>query len=188
MACAANAEGNRMSKTLCLLAVLLALANPASAQELTPAGDISGGYAFLRDNDLEENLHGWMVSVAGNLSRVFGIVGEVGGNSKTYEYLGTDVDLAVYSFMGGARFSARTPRVTPFGQFLLGGARASVSVLGETESTTEFAIQPGGGVDVWLTPRFAIRAGADYRYIFAEEEGSDEFRFYAGVTFAFGER
>jgi hypothetical protein len=158
------------------------------AQETTPAGDVGGGYSFLRENDLEENLHGWMASFAANLNRVIGVVGEVGGNSKTYTVAGTDIDLNVYAFMFGPRFSARQARVTPFGQFLLGAARASVSVLGESESTTEFAVQPGGGVDIWVAPRVAIRTGADYRYIFAEDEGSDEFRFYVGVAFAFGTR
>ncbi|MGE0462374.1 MAG: outer membrane beta-barrel protein [Vicinamibacterales bacterium] len=182
-----------MRATIGVAALLVCLSVPAFAQDTVPAVDIGGGYSFLRDQDLEENLHGWVASVAGNLNRWFGIVGEVGGNYRTTDVLGTDVDFSVHSFMGGVRFSARqTGGVTPFGQFLLGGARASVSVLGESESTTEFAIQPGAGVDIWLRPRFGIRVGGDYRRILISEEDdgedSNEFRFYAGVVLGLGER
>lgn len=134
-----------MRATIGVAALLVCLSVPAFAQDTVPAVDIGGGYSFLRDQDLEENFHGWVASVAGNLNRWMGVVGEVGGNYRTENIL-VDVDFSVHSFMGGVRFSARQAGgVTPFGQILLGGVRGSVSALGESESSTEFAIQPGAG-------------------------------------------
>ena len=139
---------------------VLCLSLPALAQQ-TPAVEVSGGYSFVRDQEVEENFQGWLASVAGNFNQWFGIAGEVGGNYKTVQVLGTDVDLSLHSFLAGPRFSARqTQNVTPFGQILLGAVRGSGSVLGEGETATDFALQPGGGVDFRLRPRFGIRVGA----------------------------
>jgi len=80
-------------------ALVLCLSFPAFAQQ-TPAVDVSGSYSFLRDQEVEQNFHGWLVSVAGNMNDWFGIVGEVGGNYKTVTILGTDLDLSVHSFLG----------------------------------------------------------------------------------------
>ncbi|MDH4065772.1 MAG: porin family protein, partial [Acidobacteriota bacterium] len=159
-----------MRTVLPVAGLVLCLSLPAFAQNTTPAVDISGGYSFLRDQDLEENLHGWVASIAGNVTRWLGLIGEVGGNYKSMDVFGTDVDFSVHSFMGGARFSARSAgNVTPFGQVLVGGVRGSVSALGESESTTEFGLQFGGGADFWLRPKFGIRVGGDYRRVFVEE-------------------
>lgn len=160
---------------------------PTLAQQ-TPAVDISGGYSFLRDQEIETNFHGWVASMAGNVNEWFGIVGEVGGNYRTLQAFDTDIDLSVHSFLAGPRFSGRGAQVTSFGQVLLGVARASAGVLGETASVTEFALQPGGGVDVWLRPNVGIRVGGDYRRIFAEGAGTNEFRFHVGIVVAAGIR
>ncbi|MDH4065296.1 MAG: porin family protein [Acidobacteriota bacterium] len=187
-----------MRTALSVAALALCLSLPASAQDITPAVDVSGGYSFLRHQERDEvggeatgqNFHGWVASVAGNLTRWLGLVGEVGGNYKTLGFDGTDVSFSVHSFMGGMRFSARPPgHITPFGQFLVGAVRGSVSALGVSGSTTEFGAQGGGGVDFWIRPKFGIRVGADYRRIFPKEEkGLDEFRFYAGVVVGAGQR
>lgn len=181
-----------MRTALVLACLMLGMAMPAFAQDTRPAVEISGGYSFLRDQDIEENLHGWLASVSGNVTRWLGIVGEVGGNYKTVTLFDTDFDFSVHSFMAGARFSARGPgNVTPFGQVLVGAARGSISVLDESESSTEFAVQGGGGVDFWVRPRLAIRVGGDYRRIVVNEDddgGLNEFRFYAGLVVGAGTR
>jgi opacity protein-like surface antigen len=176
-------------RTTLVLAVLLVCTPTVSFAQDTPAFDVSGGYSFLRDQEIEENFHGWLVSAGGNFNDWFGIVGEVGGNYKTLDVLGSDLDLSIHSFMVGPRFAAHTnPSVTPYGQFLVGAARASGSILGESESTTELAIQPGAGVDFWVRPRLGIRVGGDYRRILVEEAGSNEFRFHAGIVLSGGSR
>jgi len=109
----------RPMRNLILVSVcVLRFAVPAFAQT-TPIVEVSGGYSFLRDQEIEENFHGWVASVAGNLNSWFGIVGEVGGNYRTIQVFGTDVDLSVHSFMFGPRLSGRQRAdVTPFFQFL----------------------------------------------------------------------
>jgi len=160
------------------------MAAPAFAQE-TPSFDVSGGYSFLRDQEVEENFHGWVASVTGNLSPLLGITGEIGGNYKTVDVIGTDVSLSVHSFLVGPRLAARTnPAFTPFVHVLDGAARGSASVLGQSESATDFALQPGGGVDFWVRENVGVRAGADYRRVFSEGEGSNEFRFQLGIVLA----
>jgi hypothetical protein len=170
-------------RTLVLTGVLtLLLASAGLAQE-TPAWDVSGGYSFLRDQDIEENLHGWLFSASGHVNDWLEVVGEVGGNYKSISVFGSDVNLSVHSFLGGPRVSMhRNPTVSPFGHVLFGGARASGSFLGEADSATDFALQPGGGVDVWFRRNLGVRVGADYRRIFSEGEGVNEFRFHAGIV------
>lgn len=189
-----------------LTAVLtLVMAVPAFAQ-LAPAYDVSVGYSLLRDEeladlDLTETLHGWLASVGFNFNRWFGVVGEIGGNYGTIDFepppefpVGPiELDLKVLSFMGGPRFASHaSPSFTPYGQFLFGVARGTVEVLDESESSSEFAIQPGGGIDIWMIPDIGIRVGADYRRIFIDDiedgGGSNEFRFHVGIVIRGGSR
>ena len=60
--------------------VLMGMPSVAVAQH---AGEIAGGYQFMRDYELEENFPGgWFVSGAGNLTDNIAIVGEVAGSHK----------------------------------------------------------------------------------------------------------
>jgi hypothetical protein len=45
----------------------------------------------------------------------------------------------------------------PFGQFLMGAAHAGGGVAGLGDGSYEFALRLGGGVDVPVSPRFAVR-------------------------------
>lgn len=58
-----------------------------------------------------------------------------------------------HAFMGGPRFSARRAKVTPFGQFLVGMWRGTVSVLGESESESDFATRENGRPDAATSDR-----------------------------------
>ncbi len=76
-------------KKLSLLALLMVLSLPlmASAQEEAPKAEIFGGYSFLRVN-LGEGFdsvtgHGFNLSVAGNITKNIGIVGEFARYSKS---------------------------------------------------------------------------------------------------------
>jgi hypothetical protein len=174
-----------------------AIAAPAAAQ--TPTTELSAGYQFTRPPDLNLPL-GWYVDVSGNVAPMFAIVGEVSGAYKSETIaVGTssvDATVRLHTFMGGVRVAARTnPRVVPFGQVLLGAARASggvtasgpaVSVLAQTDADTEFALQIGGGVNLMTSGTFGVRLGADYRRIFVSDGGENEFRLMAGVVFPFG--
>jgi opacity protein-like surface antigen len=108
----------------------------------------------------------------------------------------------VYAFLGGPRFFTKMGRVVPFAQILTGVAhlRAQVrltpgipGVVDTVEdSTTDFALQPGGGLTILLTDRVGVRLAGDYRSIinFAEEENdyTNEFRMIAGFSLQWGGR
>ena len=168
------------------LILSFAVAAPAAGQE--HKADVAFGYSLMHDSDLEETFPmGWSFAVNGNLNDRFGVVGEIGGHYKTIEFLGADLSASVHTFMGGPRFRKQSGKVVPFAQVLAGMARGSVSYLEESEHGTDFAIQPGGGVDVPVTDRFGIRLQGDYRII-TGEESVNEFRFVVGGVIGFGSR
>jgi opacity protein-like surface antigen len=158
---------------------------------------------------------GWYFSGAVNPTRWFGVVGEVSGSYKNhfgvtagpYQVNGDLVgpfrisnDAWVHTFMGGPRFFGKVGRVVPFGQFLVGAARmrlktqfpAELGIDTVEDSTTQFAMQPGGGVTVYLTERVGVRLAADYRTIidFSDDgnEYTHEVRMIGGFTLHWGGR
>jgi opacity protein-like surface antigen len=156
-------------------------ATPSYAQTTTPVWDLSGSYSFLRDQDLDESLHGWLASGAFNLTPVFAIAAEVGGNAKGLDIV--NVDLGVFAFMVGPRIYSRdAERVTFYGQLMLGAVRRSYEIFDESESETDFSLQPGAGLDFWVQPNMGLRVGVDYRQIFQEGEDGGQFRFTVGVV------
>ena len=197
------------------IAAVLAVGIPAaaSAQESgvppVPAVELSGGYTFLRDlgdasTDAINFPAGWYASTTVNLNRWFGLVGEVTGSYKSSLNLGSEelnvsTDVSEYTFMGGPRFAAKTGRLMPFAQFLAGGAhlRASVNMpMGMPGhfgvSDTQFAFQPGGGVNVLLTNSLGVHVAGDYRCIVDFNEGetthANQFRFLTGFSVNWGAR
>ena len=145
---------------------------------------------------------GWYVDVAGNLNPMIGIVFQVGGNYTTFAESsaiggGTftaTADLDVYQFLGGVRLSARNnPKLVPYGQLLVGGINGSIELstsstipglpsFSEEDSTTNFALEVGGGVNFGVAENVGIRFGVDYLRVFAEDAGSNVFRFHAGLV------
>ena len=169
--------------------VVLTLTTPAAAQERTvqdAKGDVAIGYGILHDSDAEETFPtGWVFAATGNVGRMLGIVGEIGGSYKAVDVFGTDVNLRVHSFLGGLKFMNRTEKAVPFAQFLVGMAHQQASVLGDSASNTALAFQPGGGVDIMMSARMGIRVQGDYRIMRSEGETSNEFRFAVGAVFGF---
>jgi opacity protein-like surface antigen len=158
--------------------------------------------------ELEQTLNkGWYADLAGNFSRVLGVVFQVGGSYKSVTESTTiggvtataTADLKLHQFMGGMRANLRTRAVTPFAEFLLGGINSSASVEGsvigvgggsifsvnESESSTNFAIQAGGGVTVNLTDSVGVRAAGSYLRLFGEDDSLHLYRFAGGVVLSF---
>lgn len=108
------------------------------------------------------NFHGWNVSVTGNVTQRFGVVADFSG------HYGSEIDGALlvkedaHSFLFGPRFTFRRKRVSPFVYALFGVTRfrASATVSGQTFSDvdTGFSSAVGGGMDIKLNDRVAIRA------------------------------
>lgn len=195
-------------KKLSLLALLTVLSLPlmASAQEEAPKAEIFGGYSFLRVSPGEGldsvTGHGFSLSVAGNITRNFGIVGEFSRYSKS-DFLGDifndsdlnqiDVNASVITYLFGPRFTARAGKAEPFFHALIGAARGSAesSTIGAPEPVSGYAFTYalGGGLDVKVNNNFAIRvAQLDFLQARVEDQGVNNLRYSVGVVIRLGAR
>ena len=176
-----------MRRSLVLAALLLCgVAAPGAGQDV-PKVEVGGGYSLLHDEEGHDNLNGWLASFAGHVNRWLAIAAEFGHNHG-----GGAGAPDVSAFMAGPRVSWRRSRAVPFGQFLVGSHHEHHADGGAFhEDETRFAYQLGGGVDIWLTPRAAVRFGGDYRHIpdsDSEHGHHSEARFQAAIVVGFGHR
>lgn len=181
---------------------LVAGTKPARAQGT--ATELSAGWRVLHVED-ETFLKGWYADVVGNITDTFGVVGEVGGHYKTVEetevfgsvQAKVSASARVHTFMGGVRFTARqNPRLFPFAQALFGLAHGAVDVEGsttiggqtftvdESESSSDMAVDLGGGVNILITNGMGLRLAGSYLRILEEDAGNAA-RFAIGLTFPF---
>ncbi len=188
-----------MPKAAWLLVPALLLAQPAPVAAQAQAaskGDVALSYSILRDGfrDGVTLPTGWVVAVAARLCPRMSAVGEVGGNYKTENVLGTNVRLNIYSYQGGIRYGPCANRkYSPFGQLLAGAARAtgtpsSPALLSDglfIVSKTGFSVQPGVGVDIKMFQKINARVQADYRYIRSQGQNASQLRFAFGAAFGF---
>jgi hypothetical protein len=163
-----------------------AVPTPFPASIPFPQWETSLGWSFLHVSDEVLDMNsaiGWNVSVAGNVSPWLGIVGDATGNYKTKLMMVEDRDVAIHTFVGGPRFSARnSPQAVPFAEFLVGFTRTSLDVPdGVGETSTEFTIQPGGGIDIG-NEQVAARLSFAWRRVFYEGNPTNMFRFLGGVV------
>ncbi len=114
----------------------------AYAQEY-PKAEVFGGFSVLSAYGVQAP--GWQASVAGNVHKHFGVVADFGGQYKQ--------GVQVYQYLFGPRFRAQTGRTTLFVHGLLGGATARSG--GDTANG--FAMGLGGGVDIGITKKVAVR-------------------------------
>src|SRR4030095_18507 len=132
-----------------ILAVLLTaiLSHSALAQEKTPAFELSGGYSFFRDFEIDQNSNGWVGSAGYNINKFAGVHGEIGTNYGSVDVTGSKVNLRITSVMGGPRISYRKmSHFTPFGHVFLGMTDRGSDYYGSGQ--TDLAWQLGGGGDM----------------------------------------
>jgi opacity protein-like surface antigen len=143
-----------MKRLLFLGLGLLTFAVPSRTQSV----DVSVGYSYFRlGGSGGINQNGISGSVAYNLNRWLGLVGDLGA----YHASPGGVSLNTYTYLFGPRLSFRNPsKVNPFGQALFGGSRLTVGSGGG--SSNQFAYSLGGGVDIALLPHLALRPQFDY--------------------------
>jgi hypothetical protein len=73
-----------------------------------------------------------------------------------------------YMFLGGPEVAVRTGRIQPFAHFLLGYTHGSLTYgddQGGGPTFGHFTAGAGGGLDVGINRRFAVRAQADWLHI-----------------------
>jgi opacity protein-like surface antigen len=149
---------------------------PAAAQTDYPRVELFGGYSYLPANGDDyprQASHGFQASLGVNLTRWFGIAGDFGGqyDSSSLDSLGrpfpgvTTVDSSVYEYLVAPRFTLRRQRVSLFVHGLVGGATGHTTI-GFSDSAVAFGA--GGGADVGVTSRLAVRAQFDLLGSFAD--------------------
>ncbi|HEY3026569.1 MAG TPA: outer membrane beta-barrel protein [Pyrinomonadaceae bacterium] len=138
-------------------------------------------------------LNGFNISGTGYLTKRVGLTGDfsAGFKQRTEDFgiAQARSSFSLYNFTGGPQvkfFSAR--RVTPFAHALFGISRRKLneeaigsgvtSITSATDSTTNFTMNLGGGLDVRLNNRFDLRLiQVDYNPVFLKA------RTIAGVNF-----
>jgi hypothetical protein len=159
----------------------MACSMPAFAQSPSLI-DATGGYALLRDQRIEQNLQGWFAAATLHVTSWLGVTGEVDGTYGSPPLFGTSLDLSIRAIMAGPRVSIRrSARFAPFAHVLVGSARATAGILGQSDAVTDTAVQTGGGVEIRLAPRAGLRVGGDYRRVLADDPG-DQYRFTASLV------
>jgi opacity protein-like surface antigen len=184
-----------------------------------PRAELFLGYSYLRSVPFQPmltpgnrmvRLNGGSASIAFNLNRTFGLVGDFGGFDDTkLQIAGTganparaaDASGTAYTFMAGPRLSFRYSRVTPFVQALFGGVHASEVTLSNCTgnlctplpSENAFAMTAGGGIDLKIHRHVAIRiVQAEYLMTrFADlstgnRDTQNDIRLSSGLVFGFG--
>ncbi len=203
-------------KKLVLVAVfLLGFSVMAMAQGEAPLMEVFGGYSLVQvdtatafydtpGDELDLHLDGWNINVAFNGNKYMGVLVDIGGY---YGTLGEDINATagdetaavhVHTVMIGPRFTLTRGKVAPFVHALVGVARitASAQDIDTRERETvfkenDFALALGGGIDVNLNDRIAIRpVQLDYLGIKSGQTGNfgDHFRYSAGVVLKLGSR
>jgi hypothetical protein len=155
-----------MKIVLVVVSLMLLIPLAAMAQDEYPRAEVFGGYSYFRANPDGMGLNGWDGSVTGNITKWFGVEGDVSGHYGSPKVFGFDVpfvDVSSYTFMAGPKLTYRSDKVAPFAHFLIGGAQARTKVLGISVSDSALAAAIGGGIDINLNKSIAIRAiQADY--------------------------
>jgi opacity protein-like surface antigen len=149
-----------MKRVFWLMPALLLFCATAKAQYV-PAWEVGGNYSFLRANinNTAFNLNGGGGSLTENLNSW------IGGRFEVNAWGGTVAgeNVSAQTFTYGPVFSYRRfDRVTPFAHIQLGAVHASGGYLGISESAFKFAATAGGGADVALSDRLAVRVQGDY--------------------------
>jgi len=197
--------------------VLVSIPTPAAAQN-APRVEISAGWRLLQSfEELSSRFDGmfplgWYGDVAITVTDTISVVGDVAGayrrieeSRPTTEF---DIDIRLYTFMGGVRFSNRRHvRIVPFGQVLIGVISGSIGgtstfsnangsfvvVLNESEEAAgTFAIDLGGGVTFKIVDTVGVRLSGSYLKPTGRpftpqlvDAGASGIRFGAGVVFPF---
>lgn len=142
-----------MKKVCAQLTLALLLGIPAWAQYEYPRAVGSLGYSFASLDGLTErqSAHGFQLGGSFNFHKNIGIAGDFGGQFRS---TGRTAQVQeAFQYLAGPRFYARGYRTTPFVHALVGG----MTVVGGPDNGTGFAMGVGGGLDIDVGNRMAVR-------------------------------
>jgi hypothetical protein len=169
-------------------AIIFFLSATVSYAQETPAADVSAGYSFLFvAKGFTLKMNGGSAAVAFNLNHWLGVVGDFG----VYDGSPGIPGLIGETYTFGPRFSYRRwNRLTPFAQFVVGGAHANTTNGGFLGANNAFAFGGGAGGDLGLdrAGRFALRGQMDLLDFRANGINTGTVRLSAGIVFRLGKR
>jgi hypothetical protein len=168
------------------LTVLMSIRTMAQIE--TPRVEVFGGYSYAGGN-----FHGWNASVTGNVNKWFGVMADFSGYYGGSSGPNFDERQSAHTYLVGPKISFRRKRVTPFAYALFGGLHINIrtSEFGERSSTSDTgsSIAVGGGLDVRVNDRIAIRAfQIDYLRANIFDEANNRGRLSFGVVLHFGKK
>jgi hypothetical protein len=177
----------------------------AATTTTTPTFELSAGYQFLRTGQVCDDSaitqtcaadRSYPFGLAVDAVRNFGALGIVGEGGWSYDsdsetLGGSALDFKVNSWhlAGGGRYtSRRSPKLWPYGQFLVGMVQDHLSgdavdfISGGSVTHTSFMLQPGVGVNYVLGDGWGIVGAIDYRRVFLSQDSnsSDPLRNLSG--------
>jgi hypothetical protein len=146
--------------------LILGLAGSVMAQA-SYSGDAALTYHWVRTNaPVGEcgcfDLNGGGLSGSWNLRPRWAAVAELSSGGASHA-LSTGQSLTLTSFLAGARYRLPQPWLRgphsprPFAQILLGAAHAGGGIAASADATYAFATRMGGGIDLPVSSRFAVR-------------------------------
>jgi opacity protein-like surface antigen len=151
-----------MIRASLLVSLMLLVSSSAKVQD-TPGVELFGGYSYAGSGS-----NGFDVSVTGNVNDWFGLVADFGGQYTRLDDQGFTEKIRSHSILFGPRFSLRrSKRLVPFVHALFGVShlKTETNEFGPllSFSDTSFGMALGGGLDVRINDRVAIRTfQADY--------------------------
>jgi len=184
-------------------ATTAAQAGAGAGSVSTPRLEIAASYSLVRAGTVVStafNMHGGSISMAANVNKWLGFVGDFGYYStKNVPPAGFTLNIASYLF--GPRFSLhRSDHLTLFAHSLVGGGHAGGTLYtagfqqgsAPPAAVNSFAMALGAGLDVNLSRHVALRAfQADWFFTnFPNGSGNRQhnFRLTTGLVVRFGSR
>jgi len=171
-----------MKRLVMLVAVMLVVVPVSLWAQDVPKAEVFGGFSWLSEKSSGSsdrwNPVGWQASVAGNVTSMFSVVGDFGGQYKDGAKL--------HEYMGGVRVTRRVEKAAVFAHALVGGAHFSEGGF----SDNAFLMGYGGGVDINAGEKIAIRV-VQFDWLPARSDGewsSNQVRLGFGIVFKSGMR
>jgi opacity protein-like surface antigen len=135
--------------------------------------EVFGGYTYVTsDFSLVSSggASGWNASANFKVRPSWGVVADFSGfyPSSSPCSLPCSVSGKSYTFLFGPQASLTRGRISPFARFLFGGSHVSLpsvqgtSVTSPFSSNSAFSLAAGGGVDLSVTRRIALRGQLDW--------------------------
>jgi opacity protein-like surface antigen len=201
-----------MKRLIGFLVVTLWLGAVAFAQD-NPKAEITGDYSYFRANPglpsyfNSQNLNGGGGQATFYMTKWLGFAADLQGYGSYTQCTKPGAPVSgcaqgnLFTYMFGPQIKYRAGKLEPFAEVLLGGAHSNfyangctnVGICGsKSPSNNAFSMAIGGGVDIAVSPKFAIRlVDADYdltrfgNNFTGGNNSQSNFRFQTGVQFRF---